>query len=111
MAIHLLLAVFPQFTEQKRMDLFNQVHLQWLIMYIELLRKMRLFVKATQVLRHCVEKENIPLEYNGTEYDGAIIFTAQAPTFKRLPAIASPISLTTNKNIPPILKEFVCTIW
>ena len=72
---------------------------------------MRLFVKAIQVIRHCVEKENIPLEYNGTEYDGAIIFTAQAPTFKRLPAIASPTGLSMNKNIPLILKEFVCTIW
>ena len=34
MAIHLLLAVFPQFNEQKRVDLFKQVHLQWLSMYI-----------------------------------------------------------------------------
>ena len=78
---------------------------------IDLLQKMRLFIKAVQVTKHCIEKENLSLNYHATEYDGAIIFTAQAPTFKRLPAIASPTSSSTNKNMSPILKEFVCTIW
>ena len=34
MAVHLLLALFPQLDDQKRMDLFNQEHLYWLTMYI-----------------------------------------------------------------------------
>lgn len=80
-------------------------------MYIELLQKMRLFVKAKQVTKHCVETEGVPLLYNSTEYDGTIILTAQAPTFKRLPQIASPSTNSTSKNLAPILKEFVCSIW
>jgi hypothetical protein len=78
---------------------------------IELLQKMGLFVKAKQVTKHCVENEGIPLEYNSSDYDGAIIFTAQAPTFKHFPSIASPPTSSTNKNLAPILKEFVCSIW
>jgi hypothetical protein len=72
---------------------------------------MRLFVKAKQVTKHCIEKEGIPLNYNSTEYDGTIILAAQAPTLKRLPPIASPPISSNNKNLSPILKEFVCTIW
>jgi len=72
---------------------------------------MRLFVKAKQVTKHCVEKEGIPLNYNSTEYDGTIILAAQAPTLKRFPLIASPTTSSTGKNLPPILKEFVCCIW
>lgn len=80
-------------------------------MYIELLQKMRLFVKAKQVTKHCIENEGIPLNYNSTEFDGTMILTTQAPTFKRFPQIASPTSSSTSKNLPPILKEFVCSIW
>jgi hypothetical protein len=72
---------------------------------------MRLFVKAKQLTKHCIEKEGIPLNYNSAEYDGTIILTAQAPTFKRLPSIASPPTYSTSKNLPLILKEFICTIW
>jgi hypothetical protein len=71
---------------------------------------MRLFVKAKQVTKHCVENEGIPLNYDASEYDGATIFTAQAPTLKHFPSIASP-STSTPKNLAPILKEFVCCIW
>jgi hypothetical protein len=78
---------------------------------IELLQKMRLFVKAKQVTKHCIEKEGIPLNYNSTEYDGTIILAAQAPTLKRLPPIASSPMTSTGKNLPPLLKEFVCSIW
>jgi hypothetical protein len=78
---------------------------------IELLQKMRLFVKAKQITKHCIEKEGIPLNYNAADYDGAVILATQAPTLKRLPAVASPTMSSVNKNIPPILKEFVCTIW
>ncbi len=78
---------------------------------IELLQKMRLFVKAKQVTKHCIENEGIPLNYNANDYDGTIILAAQAPTLKRLPPIASPTMSSINKNLPPILKEFVCTIW
>jgi len=72
---------------------------------------MRLFVKAKQVTKHCIEKEGIPLNYNSTEYDGTIILAAQAPTLKRLPILASPPTSSNTKNLAPILKEFVCTIW
>jgi hypothetical protein len=72
---------------------------------------MRLFVKSKQITKHCIEKEGIPLNYNSTEYDGTIILAAQAPTLKRLPQIASPPTSFTSRNLPPVLKEFVCSIW
>jgi hypothetical protein len=71
---------------------------------------MRLFVKAKQVTKHCVEKEGIPLNYDPTEYDGSIILAGQAPTLKRLPTVSLPVS-STSKNLPPLLKEFICSIW
>ena len=73
----------------------------------ELLQKMRLFVKAKQVTKYCLEKENIPLNYNSTDYDGTMILAAQPPTVKRLPLVVS----SMNKTVPPLMKEFVCTIW
>ncbi|CAF2827423.1 unnamed protein product [Rotaria sp. Silwood2] len=109
-AVHLLLALYPQLNERKRIELFNGVHLQWLLMYIELLQKMRLFVKAKQVTKHCIENEGIPLSYNTTEFDGSLIFTVQAPTLKRFPIMASPTTSCTSKNPPCIVKEFMCSI-
>ena len=78
---------------------------------IELLQKMRLFVKAKQVTKHCIQKEGIPLNYNSSEYDGTIILAAQSPALKRLPPMASPMITSTGKNPPSMLKEFMCSIW
>ena len=75
---------------------------------IELLQKMRLFVKAKQVTKHCIEKEKVPLHYNPKEFDGTIILTAQAPAAKRSAPVTSP---TTSNKPPPMLKDFICTIW
>ncbi|CAF3620544.1 unnamed protein product [Rotaria sp. Silwood1] len=105
-AVHLLLALYPQLNERKRIELFNGAHLHWLVMYIELLQKMRLFVKAKQVTKHCIENEGIPLSYNSTEFEGSIIFTVQAPILKRFSIIPS----STSKNPPSIVKEFMCSI-
>ncbi|CAF1161745.1 unnamed protein product [Rotaria sordida] len=109
-AVHLLLALYPQLNERKRIELFNGAHLQWLVMYIELLQKMRLFVKAKQVTKHCIENEGIPLSYNPSEFDGSIIFAVQTPTLKRFSAITSPTISSTSKNSPSIVKEFMCSI-
>jgi hypothetical protein len=81
---------------------------------IELLQKLRLFVKAKQVTKHCIEKEKIPLSYDDpSEYDGALILSAQSPTLKRLPSCSSSSSASssTNKNLPPPPKDFMCSIW
>ncbi len=75
--------------------------------FIELLQKLRLFVKAKQVTKHCLEKEKIPLKYDATEFDGTLILSAQSPTTKRLPSVTS----ATGKNLPPIQKDFMCSIW
>lgn len=75
---------------------------------IELLQKLRLFVKAKQVTKHCIEKEKIPLNYDPSEYDGTLILSAQSPTLKRLPSSSSS---STNKNPPPVPKDFMCSIW
>ncbi|CAF4628917.1 unnamed protein product, partial [Rotaria socialis] len=109
-AVHILLALYPQLNERKRSELFNGVHLQWLVMYIELLQKMRLFIKAKQVTKHCIETEGIPLSYNPTEFDGTLIFTTQAPTPKRAPPISFPTVPSNNKNFPAPVKEFMCSI-
>ncbi|CAM4811443.1 unnamed protein product [Rotaria magnacalcarata] len=109
-AVHILLALYPQLNERKRSELFNGAHLQWLVVYIELLQKMRLFIKAKQVTKHCIENEGIPLSYNPTEFDGTLLFTFQAPTLKRAPPIPSPTVPSNNKNFPPPVKEFMCSI-
>ena len=75
---------------------------------------MRLFVKAQQVMKHCIEKENIPLNYTPSEYDGTMILAAQVPTVKPLSSMASPPSTSTSitaRKSAPILKDFVCSIW
>jgi hypothetical protein len=72
-----------------------------------LLQKLRLFVKAKQVTKHCIEKEKIPLNYDPADYDGAAILSAQPPTVKRLPSVNPP----SNKNLPPPPKDFICSIW
>lgn len=75
---------------------------------LELLQKMRLFVKAKQVTKHCIENEGIPLSYDSSEFDGSIIFALPTPTIvKRSPSIVS----STSKNQPTVLKEFMCSIW
>ncbi|CAF1384306.1 unnamed protein product [Adineta steineri] len=112
-AVHLLLALYPQFTEYKRKELFNGAHLQWLVMYIELLQKMRLFVKAKQVTKHCIENEGIPLNYNTNEFDGSIILNAQTSTLKRVPSV-NPLPTTSSssnsKNLSSNSKDFICSI-
>ncbi|CAF4391705.1 unnamed protein product, partial [Adineta steineri] len=113
-AVHLLLALYPQFTEYKRKELFNGAHLQWLVMYIELLQKMRLFVKAKQVTKHCIENEGIPLNYNTNEFDGSIILNAQTSTLKRVPSF-NPLPTTSSsssnsKNLSSNSKDFICSI-
>jgi hypothetical protein len=79
---------------------------------IELLQKLRLFVKAKQVTKHCIEKEKIPLNYDDpSEYDGALILSAQSPTLKRLVSSSSSSASSSNKNLPPTPKDFMCSIW
>ncbi len=68
-------------------------------------------MKAKQVTKHCIEKEKIPLVYDPSEYDGALILSAQSPTAKRLPNTLPPPPSSTNKNPPPTPKDFVCSIW
>ncbi|CAF0800167.1 unnamed protein product [Rotaria sordida] len=111
-AVHLLLALYPILGENKVFELFNGAHFQWIGMYIELLQKLRLFVKAKQVTKHCIEKEKIPLNYDPSEFDGAIILSAQSPILKRLPSGGSSTSsiTPTGKNFPPMPKDFLCSI-
>jgi len=104
-AVHLLLALYPKLGEHKVSELFNAAHFEWIGMYIDLLQKLRLFVKAKQVTKHCIEKEKIPLNYDPSEYDGAIILSAQSPALKRLPSSSS-----SNKNLPQTPKDFMCSI-
>lgn len=80
---------------------------------IDLLQKLRLFVKAKQVTKHCIEKEKIPINYDPSEYDGTIILSAQPPTYKRLPSSSSSTSSasSSNKNLPAAPKDFMCSIW
>jgi hypothetical protein len=73
---------------------------------------MRLFVKAKQVTKHCIEKEKIPLNYDPADYDGALILSAQSPTSKRIPNVIPPVSTSSNgKNLSPTPKDFMCSIW
>jgi hypothetical protein len=72
---------------------------------------MRLFVKAKQVTKHCLEIEGIPLNYNINEFDGSIILAAQTPILKRVPSTAYPPTAFTNKYLQPFVKEFICSIW
>lgn len=79
---------------------------------IELLQKLRLFVKAKQVTKHCLEKEKVPLNYDPAEFDGTVILSAQSPTLKRYPSTTlSSTTSTTGKNPPSIQKDFMCSIW
>ncbi|CAF2622572.1 unnamed protein product [Rotaria sp. Silwood2] len=110
-AVHLLLALYSILGENKVFELFSGAHFEWIGMYIELLQKLRLFVKAKQVTKHCIEKEKIPLNYDPSEFDGAIILSAQSPTLKRLPSTNGPSLITsTGKNLPPTPKDFLCSI-
>ncbi|CAF4593790.1 unnamed protein product [Rotaria socialis] len=109
-AVHLLLALYPILSESKIIELFHGAHFEWLGMYIEILQKLRLFVKAKQVTKHCIEKEKIPLNYDPSVFDGAIILSAQSPTVKRLPNITGASSMNSaNKNLPPPPKDFLCS--
>ncbi len=47
------------------------------------------------------------MQYDATEFDGTLILSAQSPTAKRLPSVTS----ATGKNLPPIQKDFMCSIW
>ncbi|UJR22007.1 hypothetical protein I4U23_025074 [Adineta vaga] len=110
MAVHLLLALYPQLSEQKRVELFNGAHIQWIVMYIELLQKMRLFVKAKQVIKHCIENENIRLHYNPTEFEDTLILRTPTPSLPRLLSAASPSTSFSTKTAQPVTREFICSI-
>lgn len=118
--------------ESKVNSLFDGFHFEWIGMYIgkdfdglisgdyvpffvfpiDLLQKLRLFVKAKEVTKHCIEKQKIPLNYDPSAFDGAIILSAQSPTVKRLPNASSSSSInSSNKNLPPLPKDFLCSIW
>ena len=71
---------------------------------------MRLFVKAKQVMKHCLEKEKIALNYDAAEFDGAMILSAQSPTTKRSATPVPPVP-PANRNAPPPPKDFMCSIW
>jgi len=73
-----------------------------------LLQKLRLFVKAKEITKYCIEKVYIPLNYDSSEYDGTIILAAQSPTSKRSTNSFVP-STTKNQLITP--KDFICSIW
>lgn len=77
-------------------------------MFLDLLQKLRLFVKAKEITKHCIEKEKIPLNYDSSEYDGTIILAAQSPTSKRSTNSFVPLA---NKNQPIIPKDYICSIW
>ena len=62
-------------------------------------------------MKHCIEKEKIPLNYDQSEYDGALILAAQSPTSTRLPLPPQPPPSLANKNFPPPPKDFQCSIW
>ncbi|CAF4517395.1 unnamed protein product [Rotaria sp. Silwood1] len=110
-AVHLLLVLYPILGENKVFELFNGAHFKWIGMYIELLQKLRLFVKAKQVTKHCIEKGKIPLNYDPSEFDGTIILTAQSQMLKRLPNTNGPSLITsTGKNLPLTPKDFLCSI-
>lgn len=106
-AVHLLLALYPTLGHNKIFELFNGAYYEWIGVYIDLLQKLRLFVKAKQVTKHCIEKEKIPLNYDSSEYDGTMILTAQSPTSKRSTTNSVPV---TNKNQPATPKDFICSI-
>jgi hypothetical protein len=73
---------------------------------------MRLFVKAKQVTKHCLEKERIQLNYNASEFDGTMILTVQSPTLKR-PVTVQPVTsnISNGKHQLPAIKDFMCSIW
>ena len=78
----------------------------------ELLQKMRLFVKAKQVTKHCIEKEKIPLIYDAEVFDGTMILSAQPSTPKRSPNPMPLASTSSNGKTPsPAIKDFMCGIW
>lgn len=66
-------------------------------------------------MKHCIEKEKIPLNYDSSEFDGALILAAQPPTSTRPPSSAPPPPppppSSANKNLPPLPKDFQCSIW
>ncbi|CAF3649066.1 unnamed protein product [Adineta steineri] len=106
-AVHLLLALYPKLGDRKISQLFTGAHFNWIYIYIELLQKLRLFVKAKQITKHCLEKEKIPLNYDSSDYDGTLILAAQSPTLKR-PTTSTLPSSTKNPSSTP--KDFMCTI-
>ncbi|CAF0800883.1 unnamed protein product, partial [Didymodactylos carnosus] len=73
MAVHVFLTLYQKIEENSRLEDFNGAHYEWIKLYIDLLHQMRLYVKAMQVTKHCVQNEIIPLCYDQSEYDFGII--------------------------------------
>ncbi|CAF1271892.1 unnamed protein product [Adineta ricciae] len=110
-AVHLLLVLYPKLGEHKAMELFNGDHFRWIGMYIELLQKLRLFVKAKQVTKHCLEKEKIPLIYESADFDGSLILCAQSPALRRLHSSSHSSTISnSSKTSLPTPKDFMCSI-
>lgn len=81
---------------------------------LDLLQKLRLFVKSAQVAKHAVEKQRIHINYDPSEYDGKMILIASSPVTKRLPnsnsmsnGISSGKASSNNSNS----KDYMCAIW
>lgn len=72
---------------------------------------MRLFVKAKQVTKHCIEHADMSLNYDSRDYDGTILFQPQGSAFQRSPSSLTLNSNSNNKQNVPVLKEFICAIW
>ena len=69
-------------------------------------------MKAKQVIKHCIEKARMSINYDTSEFDGSIIVDGQPPISKHPPITnAPPSTSSTSKNFPSSSKEFVCSIW
>lgn len=111
MTVHLLFALLPKLGESKISELFGGHFFTWIGMYIELLQKMRLFIKGAEVVKHAIENEKIHIKYDTAEYDGMMILAASAPPAKRLPNSNSiPMGLASGKQSPSPVKDYMCSI-